>query len=55
MKSRNILTAFALCGVAALAGPAHADETEYGGTFCGHWKSMMVQSCPEVSAFNTEF
>ncbi len=55
MKSRNILTAFALCGAAALAGPAQAGETEYGGTFCGHWKSMTVQSSPEVSAFNTEF
>ncbi len=55
MKSRNILTAFALCGAAALAGPAQAGDTEYGGTFCGHWKSMMVQSSPEVSAFNTEF
>ncbi len=55
MTARNVLAAITLCGAAAFAYPAQAGETEYGGTFCGHWKSTTVQSSPEVSMFNTEF
>ncbi len=50
-----LTSALAALVASVLATSALAGETDYGGTFCGHWKSMMVQASPEVSAFNTEF
>ena len=55
MKTSNILAAIAVCGAAVSACSAQAGEIEYGGTFCGHWKTTMVQASPETTAFSTEF
>ena len=54
MKTRNTMAALALCGATALATSAFAGETEYGGTFCSHSKTTMLQANPDVTAFNVE-
>ena len=54
MKTRNTMAALALCGATALATSAFAGEIEYGGTFCSHSKTTMLQANPDVTAFNLE-
>jgi hypothetical protein len=54
MKNSTILAAIALCGAAAFAYPAQAGEAEYGGTFCSHSRTTMVQANPDVTAFDLE-
>jgi hypothetical protein len=49
-----MIAAFALCGAAVLAGPALAGETEYGGTFCSHSTTTMLQANPDMTAFELE-
>lgn len=53
-STRIVTTAAMLAGAAALAAPALAGETEYGGTFCGRFVSTMLQGGPEIAAFNVE-
>jgi hypothetical protein len=56
MKNKLLISVAAtLLGGSALTLAAQAGDTEYGGTFCGHWKSTTVQSSPDVSVLNTEF
>ncbi len=54
MKTRNSIAALAFCGASALAISAFAGEIEYGGTFCSHSKTTMLQANPDVTAFNLE-
>jgi len=54
MKARILLTVFALCGATALAASAQAGEIEYGGTFCSHSRTTILQASPDVTAFDVE-
>jgi hypothetical protein len=48
------MVAAAMLGASVLVGAAQAGETEYGGTFCSHSKTTILQPGPEVTAFNLE-
>jgi hypothetical protein len=54
MGKMMMTAALAALFAAAAAPPAQAGETEYGGTFCSHSKSAMLQAGPDVTALNFE-